>query len=433
MNKYNIMTENIFRSEENILWLKKQLMAKFGYRNKNDLPKLAKPNRMAFNFINENVDRLVGDYDLSQLLTYSTPIGEPDPYRQAQCINSQFLQDRVEFIKQNIIDLQSGAYGQWYDRKPYKTVTLTDHLPVSGKTTYFGFGSTEGSNPKGIITVDNYKQYTPMGVINPSLDPVGTWNMMASGPLQARDDIHGKEGAENSMVAGAHYKSPLQKSSFAYSYEYNDDANGGDGVYTNPDGLDESVNPTGNEAAASSNHYNELVNNSMYKIMNNEKLWTGDNEATTTINSGNTGSSLTSFDPDDRSDLAVEELLYNIGQGYVRNSDISNRDKPRFYEVPIGRRHYNRDVDEVLSGAEFENVNENGRAMSRDFDMTSYRCRVNQNSSVCYDDLRADSNKFRTTPDPYKPHLSFRAGLDFSPKQNVKTNVAKTGRATARK
>lgn len=313
MNKYNLSTENIFRSEENILWLKSQLMKRFGVNVKGGNRKV---KLMAYNFINESIGQLVGDYNLRHLMDYSSPIVflgvEPDVYRQVRCLNAQFLQDRYEFISQSILDLQSATHGDWHDRKIYGTVGISDVYPASGRTTYFGFGSNEGSNRAGIINTDVSNQRTPLGITRPSLDPVASWDR-ESHPIQMRDDSGGKDGAEVGAAAGPHYSTPLQKSNFAYTYQYNDDNSGiaDDGSSDNRvDAIDVRI---GNDVAASSNHMKTLVGNNYYKSLNAEQLWKGPDGGS-------------SFDPNDygAGGAQYEKILYDMSQGNVRSSDISN-------------------------------------------------------------------------------------------------------------
>lgn len=405
MNKYNLATENIFLSEENILWLRKQLMYKFGLHRKggNVLVK-----KMAYNFINENIERLVGDYDLRHLMNYSSPINhlgvEPDVHQQVRCLNAQFLQDRYEFIVQSILDLQSGTHGDWHDRKVYGTVAVSDVYPASSRTQYFGHGSDEGSNPRGIIATDNINQYTPMGVIPPSLDPVASWNR-PSHPIQMRDDMAGKDGAEVGAFAGAHYSTPLQQSNFAYSYQYNDDNDGPD---DNGD-IDQSLAPvntmTGNKAANSSNHMKQLVGNNYYKTLNSEKLWVGPEGR---------------FDPNTYDDVAYEQILYDMGQGSISSDDLSKRDRPKYYQTSLHNRPYQRDADEALSGFEYENVSNSGRSLSRDYDMDSLHCRINKTCNPCFDDKRNQQNRHRSfgPQDPYKNQTSYIANIRMGKQQN---------------
>jgi hypothetical protein len=402
MNKYNVATANLFKSEENILWLKKQLMIKFGL-HKPGGNKIVK--RSVYNFINENIERLVGDFDIKQLMNYSSPINhpgiEPDIYSQTKCINNLFLQDRYDFISQNILDNQSGSHGDFYDRKIYGTVGISDVYPASGRTQYFGYGSAEGSNSYGIINTDNNNQLTPMGLIKPSLDPVASWDR-TSRPIQMRDDSKGKDGAEVSTNAGAHYSTPLQNSSFNYSFEYNDD---NDGVNDGNDDLYNIDTQTGNKSLASSHHIQALVGNDYYKALNSQQLWRGPN--------GNDST----FDPDDFNNggAEYEQVLFNIGQGNVRSGDLSKRDTPKYYERSLSSRPYQYDVDESLSGFEYENMSESGKPLSRDYDMNSLHCRINRRGKACVDDKRPQQNHHRAfgPSDPYKNETSYMSKLKF--------------------
>lgn len=404
MNKYNLATENIFRSEENILLLKGLLMRRFGINIKGGNRKV---KTMAYNFINENIERLVGDYNLRQLMDYSSPINyigvEPNIHRQVRCLNAQFLQDRYEFICQSILDLQSGTHGDWHDRKIYGTVGVSDVYPASGRTQYFGYGSSEGSNKAGIINTDLNKQQTPLGIINPSLDPVASWDRVTQ-PIQMRDDSMGKDGAEVGAAAGPHYSTPLQKSNFAYTYQFNDN---GDGIADDGSSDNRIANVdlrVGNETASTSNHMKSLVGNNYYKTMNAEKLIQGPD-----------GSS--SFDPNDYSGggAKYEQLLYNMSQGSIRSSDISKRDTPKYWERSLYTRPYQRDVDEALSGAEYDNVDVEGKAMNRGYDMSSLLCRIESKANACANDKRPQQNRHRAygPADPYKNQPGYMAEIDL--------------------
>ena len=404
MNKYNVATENIFRSEENILWLKKQLMGKFGVNKKGGNRKV---KTMVYNFVNENIERLVGDYNLRHLMDYSSPINfigvEPDVHRQVRCLNAQFLQDRYEFIIASILDLQSGTHGDWQDRKIYGTVGVSDVYPASGRTQYFGYGSSEGSNRAGIITTDLNKQQTPLGMVKPSLDPVASWDRVTQ-PIQMRDDSAGKDGAEVGAAAGAHYSTPLQKSNFAYTYQYNDNGDGVADDGSSDNRVSQMDTMTGNDVASSSNHVKTFVGNNYYKSMNAEQTWKGPDGGST-------------FDPNDYGfgGAEYEKVLYSMSQGSVRSSDVSKRDTPKFWERSLYTRPYQRDVDEALSGAEYGNISETGKPMSRTYDMSSLLCRIESKGNVCNNDKRIQQNRHRAfgPEDPYKNQPSYLGDIDM--------------------
>ena len=363
MNKWNLMTENIFRSEENVMWLRRRLMMRYGLHKKGG--NLA-TKRLAYNFINEAIGDLVSNYDLRHLMNYSSPVWEsgtePDVRKQVKCLNAQFLQDKYEFINQNILDMHSGAHGQWKDRKIRGTVGVSDVYPASSRTQYFGMGSGESSNSMGIIATDNYKQRTPMGTVPPSNNPEGSWNRV-SRPVQMRDDAKGRDDASASFEKGM----PLQQSNFAYTYEF------GEG-----DKMDGDVDvSTGTDAAAGSYHMNTLVGNNYYRILNNENAQRGEGM----------------FNPNISQGADYEKLLFEISQGRVRSSDLSKRDTPKYYEQSIHSRPYQRDASEVLDGAEFENVTPNGRIASHGYDTESIHCRVNRRTNVCYNDKRNKPNR----------------------------------------
>jgi hypothetical protein len=405
MNRYNLITENIFRSEENILWLKKMLMKRFGIDKKGGNKKV---KLMAYNFINENIERLVGDYNLRHLMDYSSPINyigvEPDIHRQVRCLNAQFLQDRYEFITASILDLQSGTHGDWQDRKIYGTVGVSDVYPASGRTQYFGFGSSEGSNKAGIIATDLNKQRTPLGVVKPSLDPVASWDRVTQ-PIQMRDDSAGKDGAEVGAAAGPHYSTPLQTSNFAYTYQYNDNNDGIADDGSSDLRINHVDTRTSNDVAAASWHMKALVGNNYYKSLNAEKLWNGPDGGS-------------SFDPNDYGSggAQYEKLLYDMSQGSVRSSDVSKRDTPKYWERSLYGRSYQRDVDEALSGSEYGNLSETGKPMNRGYDMSSLLCRVESKGNTCTDDKRPQQNRHRAfgPEDPYKNQTSYMADIDLN-------------------